>query len=191
MSENVIRRIVILKIIAISYIESAISILVVNITLTWLVCPNHGVIVFTIPRYCFYTEGRMFWVKNFKLSIFIAAIKDEVATMIPTQPITHQILWLGVDNSIIPSSVLHHHSFYLCFWRCDSKISIFQIHRYLLMTFVDVVVGIGSHRKPNFHQRFNNHKADSKDRCVVIIIVNYSKAIVATYLQPATFVRYL
>ena len=59
------------------------------------------------------------------------------------------------------------------------------------MTFVDVVVGIGSHRKPNFHQRFNNHKADSKDRCVVIIIVNYSKAIVATYLQSATFVRYL
>ena len=52
-------------------------------------------------------------VENFKLSVFIATIEYQVSAMVPSKPVTHYILRTCVDNSIIPSAILHDDGFYL------------------------------------------------------------------------------
>ncbi len=111
MHHHIITQPVVLDIVAVADIKSTIGILVIEIVTAWLIGEDKGVKKISVPSHAVYTQSGMVGSQHLKLMVFVAGGEDQVAAMLPFQPVVHGVLGRSIHDGVVPAAVLHHHCF--------------------------------------------------------------------------------
>ena len=109
MHNRIITDHIVLLVVAVADVESTVGILIINITLAGLICPNVCVIVAAIPIDILKPHGCVGHIEHLKLAVLVSSIKNQVTTMNPAQALMGDILRLRIPYSIVPTAVLQHY----------------------------------------------------------------------------------
>ena len=86
-------------------------------------------------------------IKHFELTIFVAAVKDKIATVLKGQPLVINATWACVPAPCILTAILHDDGLQLFADIGNLTVAIGKLKRYLLVATVDINIGVsgGSH----------------------------------------------
>lgn len=146
-------------------------------------------IVCAIPPDALKAKGSMTDVECLKFVIFVSAVEDVLRIVFPSQAVVHDILGFGVDDGIVAPTVLHDYGCKLAFRVGHGDVAIVELHGHLLMSAVDVAVGVGGNTEADAHARFYDHEASAEHRFVVVVLVVDRHAVVSAELEAAFLVR--
>ena len=131
-----------MDIVAIADVERSVGIFVVQIVGAGTVLGQIHLIVLTIPMDTVDAHRGVRHVEHFELVILVAAIEDELATVVPLHTVVGIEVGWHVGAYIKVLIVLHHYGVYLLLGTGYGKLAEVDCHRHLLVALAIVDIGI-------------------------------------------------
>ena len=178
---RIVGSIVYLLVITITDEERTLRRLIMNITHARFIRKDEGVEMIAIPLQFLQSHRRMVHVEHLKLAIHVTCREDQVSLMRPLKALGTHIVRLHVPDRIVPSAILQHDGLQLAHRVGDAQVAVLQGALHLLMTFVDIDVGIRGIAEGYVHLQLHHHKASRKHRLAVVILVKDRQLIVAAH----------
>ena len=150
MHPGIIAQIVISLVITIADIKCSLRTLVIDVVRAWLIRHHEDLVVLAIPFDFIYAHCWMVHIEHLKFAVMIASLEYQLLAVLPLKSGLVDIVGLGIDHGIVPSSILEHHGGELGegIGHMDGAIICLDSHLLMVAIHVNVRVRNLSHTHP-------------------------------------------
>ena len=136
-----------------------------------------------VPGYAVEAHGGVAGVEHFELVVFITRFEDELSIVLPGKPGGHNIVGTDILLYVVLAPVLHNEGLQLLVRVGYSECIEAYLHLHLLVSLVDIDVGVSGDAEADAHQQLGNSELHDH-HLAVFLIFDDVEAVVTALFQP-------